>query len=96
MAMQAVEMRTTDMAGLDMSGINRHRWHPGHTAGIPPPIRPCPPCIPSRGITSFHTFVDGVLQLVLCLLHMLALDVACPSHGVSKNSTRLQASDCGL
>ncbi|KAL3131069.1 hypothetical protein ABBQ38_000384 [Trebouxia sp. C0009 RCD-2024] len=31
---QAVEMRTTDVCGLDMSAMNRHRWHPGHTAGI--------------------------------------------------------------
>lgn len=28
-------MRTTDVCGLDMSALNRHRWHPGHTAGLP-------------------------------------------------------------
>lgn len=33
--MQAAEVRTADVCGFDMSAINRHRWHPGHAAGLP-------------------------------------------------------------
>ena len=33
-AMQAAEVRVTEVCGFDMSAVNRHRWHPGHTAGL--------------------------------------------------------------
>ncbi len=32
--MQAAEVRMTEVCGFDMSAVNRHRWHPGHTAGL--------------------------------------------------------------
>jgi len=33
-SMQAAEVRMTEVCGFDMSAVNRHRWHPGHTAGL--------------------------------------------------------------
>ena len=32
--MQAAEVRMTEVCGFDVSAVNRHRWHPGHTAGL--------------------------------------------------------------
>ena len=31
--MQAVELRTGDVCGLDMSAANLYRWHPAYAAG---------------------------------------------------------------
>lgn len=31
--MQAVELRTGEVAGLDMSAANLYRWHPAYAAG---------------------------------------------------------------
>ena len=31
--MQAAEVRTGEVCGFDMNGVNRCRWHPTHTAG---------------------------------------------------------------
>lgn len=33
--MQAVELRTTDVCGLDMSAANLYRWHPSYATGSP-------------------------------------------------------------
>lgn len=33
--MQAVEVRTTDVCGLDMSAANLYRWHPSYATGPP-------------------------------------------------------------
>lgn len=33
--MQAVELRTTDVCGLDMSAANLYRWRPAYAAGVP-------------------------------------------------------------
>lgn len=33
--MQAVEIRTTEAAGFDMSAANLYRWHPAYAAGVP-------------------------------------------------------------
>ncbi|KAL4424877.1 hypothetical protein ABPG77_002100 [Micractinium sp. CCAP 211/92] len=32
---QAVELRTREVAGLDMSAANQYRWHPAYAAGVP-------------------------------------------------------------
>lgn len=32
---QAVEIRTTDVAGCDMRAANLYRWHPAYSAGVP-------------------------------------------------------------
>lgn len=34
---QAVEIRTTEVCGFDMSGVNLHRWHPAYLCGQLPP-----------------------------------------------------------
>jgi hypothetical protein len=31
---QAVEIRTGEVCGVDMSPVNQHRWHPGYLAGM--------------------------------------------------------------
>lgn len=67
LTLQAVEMRTTDVCGLDMSAMNRHRWHPSHTAGLHPPA-----CCPGMCIAPRPR-----LQCCVCL-HVFALHVACP------------------
>lgn len=33
--MQAVEVRTTEACGLDLSAVNLYRWHPAYAAGVP-------------------------------------------------------------
>ncbi len=33
MLLQAAEVRTKDVCGLDMSAVDLHRWHPVYTAG---------------------------------------------------------------
>ncbi len=35
---QAAEVRTRDARGVDVSAVNRHRWHPAYTAGEQPPF----------------------------------------------------------
>ena len=35
MPLQAVEARTTEVCGIDMSAINRYRWTPAFAAGVP-------------------------------------------------------------
>lgn len=41
--MQAVELRSGAVAGLDMSAANQHRWHPAYAAGAPLALG-CPGC----------------------------------------------------
>ncbi|KAK3261796.1 hypothetical protein CYMTET_29312, partial [Cymbomonas tetramitiformis] len=33
--MQAVELRTRDVCGFDVSAMNLHRWHPAYSTGVP-------------------------------------------------------------
>ena len=32
---QAVEVRTNSVCGLDLSAANLYRWHPAYAAGVP-------------------------------------------------------------
>ncbi len=37
----------TEVCGFDVSAVNRHRWHPGHTAGLSVCLPAClPACLP--------------------------------------------------
>ena len=56
---QAAEMRTADVCGFDMSAINRHRWHPGHTAGLPVYLFMC---------ASFAFHVSVRMSVLVCSL----------------------------
>ena len=59
---QAAEVRTADVCGFDMSAINRHRWHPGHTAGLPVYLFVC---------ASWQFYVSARMSVLMCSLRCL-------------------------
>jgi len=38
---QAAEIRTGEVCGVDMTPVNQHRWHPGYLSGVPLAPTPC-------------------------------------------------------
>lgn len=61
---QAVEIRISNVCGVDLSPTNQHRWHPSHLSGLPQWGKGAL-SDSSKAIATLSTKGDRVLQLFL-------------------------------